>query len=27
MVQPGDWLEIAAGPDRLHFFDKDGRRV
>ncbi|MET3791182.1 sn-glycerol-3-phosphate import ATP-binding protein UgpC [Aquamicrobium terrae] len=27
MVQPGDTLEIAAGLDRLHFFDKDGKRV
>jgi len=27
MVQPGDRLEIAADISRLHFFDKDGRRV
>jgi sn-glycerol 3-phosphate transport system ATP-binding protein len=27
MASPGDHLEVTAGRDRLHFFDKDGKRV
>ncbi|MCG8272208.1 sn-glycerol-3-phosphate import ATP-binding protein UgpC [Aquamicrobium sp. NLF2-7] len=27
MASPGDRLDITAGRDRLHFFDKDGKRV